>query len=117
MEMIGGGNDNDSTVYGTLHWGEPGAQHASYGQSKKLPAPLHDGWHYFEADWTNSSIQIKVDGAQYFVMDTSGSGKDEFRQPFFILLNLAIGGNWPGNPDDTTIFPQFMIVDWVRVYQ
>jgi beta-glucanase (GH16 family) len=40
-----------------------------------------------------------------------------FDHPFFLLLNVAVGGNWPGNPDDTTTFPQTLLVDYVRVYQ
>ena len=44
-------------------------------------------------------------------------GREEFQRPFFILLNMAVGGNWPGNPNHQTMFPQSMYVDWVRVYQ
>jgi beta-glucanase (GH16 family) len=61
-----------------------------------------------------------VDGQQYFSVtpaDVKGLGDWAFDHPFFILLNLAVGGAWPGEPDKTSVFPQTMAVDYVRVYQ
>jgi beta-glucanase (GH16 family) len=74
-------------------------------------------FHIYHAEWTTTYIKIGVDGNFYFNMDITGPAVTEFHQPFYILLNLAVGGNWPGKPDSTTKFPQYMFVDWVRVYQ
>ncbi len=112
MEQLG---HQSNKVYGTLHWGEPGSTHAEYGTSTTINNPLQ--FHIYELEWTTNTIRIGVDGNFYFTMNITGSGKSEFHQPFYILLNLAVGGNWPGYPDATTPFPQYMFVDWVRVYQ
>lgn len=121
-EMIGGGENRDDSIYGTLHWDANNA-HASHGSSaKELPDPqlLHDDYHVFEIEWSASAIVWRLDGAEYFraSVDTAlWPTMDEFHRNFFIVLNLAVGGNWPGYPDASTVFPQQMRVDWVRVYQ
>ena len=115
MEMIGG-SGKDNTVHGTLHWYEGG--HASYGLPYTLASGIFaDEYHVFSMEWTPGAIRIFMDGTQYFVMDITGAGKSEYHAPFFILLNLAVGGNWPGSPDGSTVFPQKMEVDYVRVYK
>ncbi|MGC8770013.1 MAG: glycoside hydrolase family 16 protein [Brevinematia bacterium] len=101
------------TVYGTLHWDENG--HASYGLSKSITA--YQSFHIYHAEWTSTYIKIGVDGVYYYTMDITTAGTTEFHNPFFIILNLAIGGDWPGYPDATVPFPQYLYVDWVRVYQ
>jgi len=58
-----------------------------------------------------------LDNVEYHSVDTSPAELDEFREKFFIILNVAVGGNWPGSPDASTIFPQKMYVDYVRVFQ
>jgi len=63
-------------------------------------------------------VAFFVDGAQYFQVTPASlpAGKTwVYQHPFFLLLNVAVGGTWPGNPDATTAFPQQMLVDWVRV--
>ncbi|WP_148218225.1 family 16 glycosylhydrolase [Opitutus terrae] len=122
MEMIGGGENRDDTIYGTLHW-EANGTHASYGSgARELPDPqfLYEDYHVFEIEWSEHEVIWKRDAVEYFrtsVDTTLWPTMAEFHAPFFILLNLAVGGNWPGNPDATTVFPQRMAVDWVRVYQ
>jgi beta-glucanase (GH16 family) len=70
-------------------------------------------------EWNEDSIKWFLDGMQYHQVDIRGSvnSTEEFHKPHFIILNLAIGGDWPGNPDETTTFPDTMFVDYVRVYQ
>lgn len=115
MEMIGG-SGKDNTVHGTLHWDEGG--HASYGLPYTLASGIFaDEYHVFSMEWTPAAIKIFMDGTQYFVMNITGAGKSEYHAEFFILLNLAVGGNWPGSPDASTEFPQKMEVDYVRVYK
>lgn len=122
VEMIGGGENRDDSIYGTLHW-DANNTHASHGSSaKELPDPqlLRDDYHVFELEWNASVIVWRLDGAEFFrtSVDTAlWPTMDEFHRNFFLVLNLAVGGNWPGYPDATTVFPQQMRVDWVRVYQ
>jgi len=122
MEMIGGGAQRDSTIYGTMHWQENGA-HASKGSGPhELPnvEPFNQAYHVFEVEWSATNMVWKLDGARYFsaVIDQIAQpGTAAFQKPFFILINLAVGGNWPGTPNASTVFPQQLHVDWVRVYQ
>jgi beta-glucanase (GH16 family) len=76
-----------------------------------------DQFHVFEIEWDEHRISWKVDGKEYAGTDISTADDSEFHQPFYILLNLAVGGTHAGRPDTTTLFPQSMYVDWVRVYQ
>lgn len=117
MEMIGGGEDRDDTVHATCHWDSGG--YASYGLSEELPDPeyFYQDYHYFELAWDATSITARLDGGQYFVIDITPADLSEFHASFFIILNLAVGGNWPGYPDLSTVFPQYLIIDWVKVYQ
>jgi beta-glucanase (GH16 family) len=122
MEMIGGGENRDDTTYGTIHWDQNNS-HQSVGSSgRELPDPqfFYQDYHVFEIEWSSSLIIWKLDGVEFFrtsVDITQFPNREEFHQPFFIILNCAVGGNWPGYPDGTTVFPQFMYIDWVRVYQ
>ncbi len=116
MEMIGGvGREN--TVHGTVHWSNAGS-HAEFGGSRTLSSgTFHDVYHVFSIVWNENSITWLVDNVQYHVIDTSPAELDEFRNNFFFIMNLAVGGNWPGSPDATTIFPQHLIVDYIRIFQ
>lgn len=115
MELVGGaGKDNVS--HGTVHWYENG--HASYGGSYVLANGIFaDDYHIFGIEWTPQKIVWKVDGNSFKEIDITPAGLSEFHQEFFFLLNVAVGGDWPGSPDPNTVFPQKMYVDYVRVYQ
>lgn len=107
MEILG--RDTD-TMYMTNHWGT-----ASSPQKKESSFSGIDfsaDFHVFGAKWTSSDITWYVDGVQRF-NSTSGIPS----QPFFMMLNLAVGGNWPGSPDSSTYFPSEMQVDYVRAWQ
>ena len=82
-------------------------------------AKLGDAFHTYAIEWTSSQVTFYVDDMLYETQTKAGAtGRTwEFDHPFFILLNVAVGGTWPGSPDSTTTFPQTMKVDWVRVYQ
>lgn len=118
MEMIGGSKDNqDGTVHGTVHWDNNG-NYANYGGSTKLPFGIfNDEYHVFSIDWTQREIIWLLDGVKFHVIDITPPGLDEFHKPFYFILNVAVGGTWPGSPDASTIFPQEMKVDYVRVFQ
>jgi beta-glucanase (GH16 family) len=82
-------------------------------------AKLGDAFHTYAIEWTSSAIKFFVDDMLYETQTSQGAtGRTwEFDQPFFFILNVAVGGTWPGAPDSTTTFPQTMKVDWVRAYQ
>ncbi|MBN2531449.1 MAG: glycoside hydrolase family 16 protein [Spirochaetales bacterium] len=117
LEMIGGGVDGiqDRTAHCALHWDNGG--HQSAGQETICGEKLASDWHYYEVEWDETTINIKFDGNAYFTQPVTAGEFSEFHQPFYILLNLAVGGEWPGPPDKTTVFPQYLYIDWVRVYQ
>ncbi|HEY0565819.1 MAG TPA: glycoside hydrolase family 16 protein [Terriglobales bacterium] len=118
LEMLG---HDTSTAYGTIHG--PGYSGSNGIQSKfVLPAGQHlsEDFHVFAIEWEPTQIRFYVDNKLYGTRtpaELPTGAKWVYDHPFFILLNLAVGGNWPGNPDATTKFPQKMLVDYVRVYR
>jgi len=104
-----------NTTFGTLHWDFNG--YATYGGSTGVSNPT--SFHTYSIEWNSSSIKWFLDGAQFHEANILNSinGTDEFHRPFFFLLNLAVGGNWPGAPNSTTPFPARYQIDYVRVYQ
>ncbi len=116
MEMIGG-QDNDNTIHGTVHW-DNNNSYAKYGGSKKLASGVfNDSFHVFSIVWDSKKIVWLLDDVQFHVIDTTPAGLSEFQEEYFLLLNVAVGGNWPGSPDGSTTFPKFMAVDYVRVFK
>ncbi len=104
----------ENKVYGTIHWDSNG--HAQYGgNTTTTPAD----YHIYSVEWTPTFIKWFVDGNQYHVVDiTNGvGGTEEFQRPFFLLLNLAVAGDWPGPAVDESTLPATLFVDYVRVYQ
>lgn len=78
-----------------------------------------DGFHVFAVDWQPGKLTWSVDGKDYFTLtptDLPKGSEWSFNRPHFLLLNLAVGGNWPGAPDASTTFPQRLLVGYVRVY-
>jgi beta-glucanase (GH16 family) len=116
MEMIGG-SGKEKTVYGTGHWDNAGQQADAGGNYSLTGKVFSDEFHVFSIVWTASSIIWYVDNVQYYVLSITPAGLSEFKNQFFFIFNIAVGGNWPQDPDGTTIFPQHMIVDYVRVFQ
>jgi beta-glucanase (GH16 family) len=118
MELIGGTDPRDRTTYGTPHWADASGNHAMYGGNKSLPSgKFNDDFHIFSIEWTAQKIVWFLDGVQFHVMSTTPAALSEFHNKHFIILNLAVGGDWPGYPNATTVFPQKFEVDYVRVYQ
>jgi beta-glucanase (GH16 family) len=114
MENIG---REPNTVHGTLHGpGYSGGEGIGAGYS--IGSPFADAFHTFTVDWAPDSITWYVDGVQYQRRTPADLGGDRwvFDHPFFMILNIAVGGFWPGNPDGSTVFPQTLTVDYVRVY-
>ena len=113
-EMIGGGEGKDNVNFGTAHWGD--VTIISNGTSTSVPWPekLTDNYHIYAVEWNTSIIKWYFDGVIYHTVDITSAEQDELHQPQYLIFNIAVGGDWPGNPDGTTVWPQYMYVDWVR---
>lgn len=115
MEFVG---KDPGTIYGTAHG--PGYSGGNgIGSSLEVGEDaLRNAFHTYAIEWEENEIRWHFDDQPYFRLTSDQvPGKWVFDHPFFIILNLAVGGNWPGYPDETTVFPQFLQVDYVRVYQ
>jgi len=106
--------NTDSRCYGTVHWDSNG--HAEYGGNIATAANVY---HVYSIEWTPSYIRWFVDGTKYHEINIANNagGTEEFQRPFFLLLNLAVAGNWPGQTVDESKLPASLSVDYVRVYQ
>lgn len=110
-----------SIVHGTVHG--PGYSGKNGISSQyRLPngQPLSDDFHIYAVEWSPESVRFFLDGHTYATVTPASLPKGTlwvYDHPFFLLLNLAVGGAWPGNPDESTEFPQELLVDWVRVSQ
>jgi beta-glucanase (GH16 family) len=119
MELVG---HEPNKVHGTLHHGDATRGHLYKGTNTALATgTFADGFHVFRLDWEQAVMKWYVDDRLYQTQTNwhtrTRSFPAPFDQRFHLLLNLAVGGNWPGNPDDKTVFPQAMVVDYVRVYR
>lgn len=114
MELIG---NKPTTVHGTVHYDNNG--YASKTSTRSLSGNnLADEYHVYSLVWERNSIKWYVDYDEYnFVTQKQIGESYPFNNPSYLLMNIAIGGKWPGDPDETTIFPQKMIVDYIRVFQ
>jgi beta-glucanase (GH16 family) len=118
MESIG---KEPATVHGTIH-GPGYSGDKGIGFSYNLPPDQHfaDDFHLYAVEWESKAIRFYVDDHLYATLtpaDLPKGTKWVYAHPFFMLLNVAVGGGWPGSPDATTVFPQTMLVDYVRVYK
>ena len=115
MEHIGKEPDH---IYSTVH--APGYSGGNGVGSNIITSAdsLRNDFHVYAIEWEENEIRWYFDDQQYFkITPEDVPGEWIFDHPFFIILNLAVGGGWPGYPNDTTVFPQFLYADYVRVYQ
>lgn len=118
MEMIGGpATARNNTVHGTVHWDNNGSHAETGGFTTLSQGIFNDNFHVFSIIWDERQIVWLLDNRPFHTVDITPAALSELRESFFFLFNIAVGGNWPGNPDDTTVFPQQMVVDYVRVFQ
>ena len=117
MENIGKEPDQ---VHGTLHGpGYSGGNPLTAAYRAPDGKPFSEDFHVYGIEWEPAAVRFYVDGDLYVTRtpaDVPPGSRWVYDHPFFILLNLAVGGNWPGNPDASTKLPTTMAVDWVRVY-
>lgn len=118
MELLG---HEPGTVHGTAHWGPQGN---SWSYNKGTGTTLSGGkkfsekYHVFSLIWEPNSIKWLVDDNEFFSLTNSDvNGTYPFNAEFFFIFNIAVGGQWPGYPDATTVFPQRMHVDYIRMFQ
>lgn len=116
MELVGHEPDQ---IHGTIHFGGRWPFNQQSGQSYSNGNNWPDEFHIYGVEWKADEIVWTVDGVPFSVRTPTNLGEYPWRfdRPFHFLLNVAVGGNWPGYPDETTQFPQVMEVDYVRVYQ
>jgi beta-glucanase (GH16 family) len=115
MEHIG---KEPRRIYGTVH-GPGYSGSGGIGHFTTLPEnSLQQEFHTFAIEWDPGEIRWFVDDEEFFKLSSELVNNEwVYDHPFFILINLAVGGYWPGYPDESTVFPQFLTVDYVRVYQ
>ena len=110
-----------SIIHGTIHGpGYSGGNGIGSSYSLSNNQRFADSFHTFAVEWEPNVVRFYCDGILYQTRTPADlpAGKTwVYDHPFFIILNVAVGGYWPGNPDGTTVFPQTMLVDYVRVYQ
>lgn len=106
-----------NVVHGSLHGPGYSAGNALTRRFDLGAGRFDTGFHIFSVEWDEDQIEWRVDGQLYHEIKRSFvPGKWVFDQPFYIILNVAVGGGYVGPPDGGTVFPQTMLVDWVRVY-
>lgn len=116
MEVLG---STSNAVHGTLHAPWPFAPKGVGGKAE-TPTSLSGGFHVYGVEWAPERINFLLDGTVYETITRSQlppGAAWPFQHPFFLLLNLAVGGDWPGPPNASTQFPAQMLVDWVRAWQ
>lgn len=104
--------NTDSIIHGTAHWDDNG-----HVQDGDTTSSSPSEYHVYTVEWDANYIKWSIDSVEYHQTGINASTMSEFRAPFFILFNFAVGGDWPGQTIDNSLLPAKMYVDWVRVYQ
>ena len=115
MELLG---HEPNKVYATAHYGSTGAAQ-NISRSVVKTNSFADAYHVYSMVWVEDKVRFLVDEELINEVKKSdlGPASYPYNAPFFFILNIAVGGNWPGSPNATTVFPQWMFVDYVRVFQ
>ena len=115
MELIG---KNPMQVVGSYHWKQTNGQEGTINNVWNATEDFSKKFHVFSLIRAQNSMQLLVDDQPYVtITDQSTQGVYPFNDPFFLIFNVAVGGDWPGAPDNSTVFPQRMFVDYVRFFQ
>ena len=120
MEAVNLGGTGGNYVLGTIHYGGEFPANVFSGREYLVPQDATAEFHTYAVEWDEAEIRWYVDDVMYAAQNswysTAADFPAPFNQPFYILFNVAVGGNLPGSPDATTVFPVTMEVDYVRVY-
>ncbi len=113
------GSKDDSVIEANVHYADESGSHNSMGPvAYELEnGKFADAFHVFELEWNENYIAWSVDGEEFTSFSIKSAELSEFHEEFFVLFNIAVGGTYAGRPDDTSIFPQHMYIDWIRVYE
>ena len=111
MEILG---DEPNMAHMTFHFINEFEETVQYGETVQSDENFSDGWHTFGIDWQPDMLVWYVDGVEVWRYKSSLYIPDE---PMYLLLNLAIGGDWPGDPDEQTRFPNEFVIDYVKVWR
>ena len=116
MEHVG---FEPNVTHGAMH-GPNYSGNTPFAGTHYLSERVDANYHVYAMEWNSTSVRWFVDGVQFYSVTRSqvqSYGNWVFDHPFFLILNVAVGGGWPGNPDGSSVFPQRMYVDYIRVYQ
>lgn len=121
MESVNSANQ----IYGTIHHGSPWPNNQYNGSNVNDGTDFSQDFHEYAVEWDPDEIRWYLDGvefhrvtsAQWYSSAATGNARAPFDVPFHILLNVAVGGNFPGNPNGSAVYPQTLEVDYVRVYE
>jgi beta-glucanase (GH16 family) len=120
MEGVNLGASGGNRIYGTIHFGGEFPNNLQVGESYVVATDVTSEFHVYAVEWDPTEIRWYVDDTLYAVQNawssTAAPFPAPFDQPFYLIFNVAVGGNFPGLPDADTVFPVTMEVDWVRVY-
>lgn len=120
MEAVNLGASGGNNVYGTLHYGAEFPNNVSAGEQYMVATDATTEFHDYALEWDETEMRWYVDGVLYALQNSwytsAAAFPAPFDQPFYILFNVAVGGNFPGSPNGGTMFPVTMEVDYVRVY-
>lgn len=117
MEHVG---HSQGIIHGTVHTGAYNHRKGTQKGGQITKADADFNFHVYAIEWTENKIEFMVDGETYFEFENDGADDSDtwpFDKRFHLILNVAVGGDWPGNPTVDTPFPNEMVVDYVRVYQ
>ena len=108
--------NDEKRIYNTVHWkNEENNEYNKYSLNREIEN--FEEFHKYGAEWTDKEIIMYVDDLEYFRIDLNGVKSTAFQKPFYLLLNLAVGGNFPASDIDKTVFPLEMIIDYIKIYQ
>ncbi len=116
MEMVG---HEPERVHSTIHYNNNGHNYTGRGYSLAGGEAFHEKFHVFSLLWQDHQLRFLVDYNVVYQVDRVSipANPYPFSSPFFFICNIAVGGQWPGSPDQTTVFPQTMEIDYIRVFQ
>jgi len=107
--------NTDNAIFGSMHWYNNA--HQAWTGAKSIDDVSQ--YHIYSIEWDKNAINWLIDGTQYWTGNIANNinNTGAFHKPFYMIINLAIGGSWPGNPDASTLFPDTLSIDYVKVYQ
>jgi len=121
MEAINLGTTNQDQVHGTIHYGDQWPNNVFTTIGKDVNKDVVESFHEYAFEWDENEMRWYFDGELFATQNSWYTANSDFPAPFnesfYILLNLAVGGNWPGSPNSSTIFPVTYEIDYVRVYE